>query len=134
MEIGLALTLCALGGAFWIPALLLVFTAGKKRRTCTASVQAVVVDIQCKSTSDGLTYYPVYQYEAEGAVYQGKGMGKSPMPLEKGESVTVRYAPHCPQRSYIKGYDDRVCRILSICFGVMGAIPILICMGIALLN
>ena len=36
MELGLCLTLCALGGAFWIPALVLTFIAGKRRRSCTA--------------------------------------------------------------------------------------------------
>lgn len=96
--------------------------------------QGVVVDIKSRSTSDGLTFYPVYQYEAEGMVYQGKGAGRSPMPLKQGETITVCYDPRRPQRSYIKGYDDRVYRTLSVCFGVMGAIPILICLGIALLN
>lgn len=134
MELGLCLTLCALGGAFWIPALLLTFIAGKRRRNCTASAQGMVVEIKGRSTSDGLTFYPVYQYEAEGTVYRGNGAGKSPMSLKKGETITVCYDPRCPQRSYIKGYDSRVYRVLSICFLVMGAIPILICLGIALLN
>ena len=111
MELGLCLTLCALGGAFWIPALLLTFIAGKRRRSCTALARGVVVDI-C----------------------QGKGAGRSPMPLKKGDAITVCYDPRRPQRSYIKGYDSRVYRVLSICFLVMGAIPILICLGIALLN
>ena len=56
------------------------------------------------------------------------------MPLKKGDAITVCYDPRRPQRSYIKGYDSRVYRVLSICFLVMGAIPILICLGIALLN
>lgn len=134
MELGLCLTLCALGGAFWIPALLLTFIAAKRRKNCTALAQGMVVDIKGRSTSDGLTFYPVYQYEAEGMVCQGKGAGRSPMPLKKGDRITVCYDPRRPQRSYIKGYDSRVYRTLSVCFGVMGAIPILICLGIALLN
>lgn len=96
--------------------------------------QGVVVDIKSRSTSDGLTFYPVYQYETEGMVYQGKGAGRSPMPLKQGDRITVCYDPRRPQRSYIKGYDSRVYRALSVCFGVMGAIPILICLGIALLS
>ena len=96
--------------------------------------QGVVVDIKGRSTSDGLTFYPVYQYEAEGTVYRGNGAGTSPMPLKQGDRITVCYDPCRPQRSYIKGYDSRVYRALSVCFGVMGAIPILICLGIALLS
>ena len=134
MELGLCLTLCTLGGAFWIPGLLLTFIAAKRRRNCTALAQGVVVDIKSRSTSDGLTFYPVYQYEAEGTVCQGKGAGRSPMPLKQGDRITVCYDPRRPQRSYIKGYDSRVYRALSVCFGVMGAIPILICLGIALLS
>ena len=94
----------------------------------------MVVEIKGRSTSDGLTFYPVYQYEAEGTAYQGKGAGKSPMSLKKGETITVCYDPRRPQRSYIKGYDDRAYRTLSICFWVIGAVPILICLGIAFLN
>ena len=134
MELGLALTLCALGSAFLLPALILTLAAENRKRKCTCSTQAVVVEIKGRSSGDGLSFYPVYQYEAEGTVYRGKGAARTRYIPRQGEKIAILYDPRCPRRSYIKGYDDKIDRVLSLCFGVMGAIPILICLGIALLK
>ena len=45
MEIGLVLTLCGMGIAFWIPAFILGMILGNKTRKCTADATAIVVRI-----------------------------------------------------------------------------------------
>ena len=78
MELGLCLTLCALGGAFWIPALVLTFIAGKRRRNCTALARGVVVDIKGRSTSDGLTFIQRINMKRKGRSIRGKGREDPP--------------------------------------------------------
>ena len=70
MEIGLVLTLCGLGIAFWIPAFILGMISGNKMRKCTADATATVVRINVRNSGDnGLSYHPVYEYYAGGSYY-----------------------------------------------------------------
>ena len=65
MEIGLVLTLCGLGIAFWIPAFILGMISGNKMRKCTADATATVVRINVRNSGDnGLSYHPIYEYYA----------------------------------------------------------------------
>ena len=52
MEIGLVLTLCGLGIAFWIPAFILGMISGNKMRKCTADATATVVRINVRNSGD----------------------------------------------------------------------------------
>ena len=44
------------------------------------------------------------------------------------------YNPAKPKQSYIPGYDTKVYKILTIVFGIVGCIPILVCIGILFLH
>ena len=100
MELGLVLTLCGLGAAFWLPAIIIGLISHGKKKNCTMNTIGLVIRINSKSSGDGsLSFYPVYEYYA-------KGM------------------------KYIPGYDNKVYKILAIVFGIIGCIPILVCTGI----
>ena len=63
-------------------------------------------------------------YTSEGAYLSGR------VP-EVGETIWIKYNPDKPKQSYIPGYDNKVYKILTIVFGLIGAVPILVCIGIA---
>ena len=75
MEIGLVLTLCGIGIAFWIPGLLhLGMIPGNGMRKCTADATATVVRIDVRNSGDnGLSYHPIYEYYAGGSYYTSEG-------------------------------------------------------------
>lgn len=133
MELGLILTLCGLGVSFLIPAFVMIIISIKRKKSCTAMTTAVVTEIKTRSTSDGRSYHPVYEYEINGITYKGTGAYLSGRVPSVGTSVTVMYNPDNPKKSYIPGYDNKVLKILSIVFSIAGSIPILICVCIALL-
>ena len=135
MPLGLALTLCGLGAAFLIPALVLLGLTTRRKRTCTAPAQALVTDLRVRSSADdGLSVHPVSEYFVDGVRYTGTGAHLSRRVPRVGSVIAIRYDPHRPQRSYIPGYDDRVSRILGIVFACFGSIPILVCIFVALLT
>lgn len=75
MEIGLVLTLCGLGIAFWIPAFILGMISGNKMRKCTADATATVVRINVRNSGDnGLSYHPIYEYMPEGVIIHQKAI------------------------------------------------------------
>ena len=117
MEVGLALTLCGLGVAFWIPAIIL---------------GAILKNRTHNSSDSGLQYHPVYEYYAAGEYYTSKGAYLSGRVPEVGETIWIKYNPDKPKQSYIPGYDNKVYKILTIVFGLIGAVPILVCIGIAI--
>ena len=132
MPPGLTLTLCGLGAAFLIPALVLLGLSARRKRTCTAPAQALVTDLRVRSSADdGLSFHPVYEYFVDGVRYTGTGAHLSRQVPRVGSVIAIRYDP---QRSYIPGYDDRVSRILVIVFACFGSIPILVCIFVALLT
>ena len=60
MELGLVLTLCGLGVAFWIPALIIAFISHGKKKNCTMNTIGLVIRINSRSSGDsGLNFYPV---------------------------------------------------------------------------
>lgn len=133
MEIGLVLTLCGLGIAFWIPAFILGMISGNKMRKCTADATATVVRINVRNSGDnGLSYHPVYEYYAGGSYYTSEGAYISRRVPPVGAKIQIKYNPDKPKQSYILGYDNKVYKILTIVFGIVGAIPILVCIGILL--
>lgn len=99
----------------------------------TADAQAKVVRINVHNSSDsGLQYHPVYEYYAAGEYYTSKGAYLSGRVPEVGETIWIKYNPDKPKQSYIPGYDNKVYKILTIVFGLIGAVPILVCIGIAI--
>lgn len=133
MELGLVLTLCGLGGVFWLPALIMFIIVRQKMITCTSETKALVTDIKARSTSDGISYYPVYEYDVDGVHYIGLSNTYLSTCFPKvGETVGIMYNPHNPKKSYILGYDNKTLKMLSIIFFVFGCVPIMICIGIAL--
>lgn len=134
MEVGLALTLCGIGIAFWIPAMVIGIIGGNKSRKCTADAVATVIRINTRNSSDnGLEFHPVYEYYAGGNVYTSEGAYWKNRVPSVGERIQIKYNPEKPKQSYIPGYDNKVFKILTIVFGIIGAVPILVCIGIAIL-
>lgn len=133
MDLGLVFTLCGLGAAFLLPAFILMFISTYKKRRCTVSADAVVIDIQTRSSSEqhGLSFYPVYEYYADGIRYTGVGVASSHDTPPIHTIIPIMYDPRKPKRSYISGRDNKVYKILSIVFAVIGFIPIMICICIA---
>lgn len=132
MELGLALTLIGLGSAFWVVALILWLIMKRKTRKCTASTSAIVIDYQRVIRDHQVYNHPIYEYDIDGRRYQQTGAALSHRTPSLNSSVLIMYDPHDPQRSYIQGYDNKVYHILMIAFMIVGSIPILICLGIAL--
>lgn len=48
MELGLVLTLCGLGVAFWIPALIIAFISHGKKKNCTMNTIGLVIRINSR--------------------------------------------------------------------------------------
>ena len=133
MELGLVFTLCGLGAAFLIPALILSIITGSRKKRCSASTTAVVIEIKIRNTvNDGVSYHPVYEYTINGVKYTGLGAFISKRMPQKNSIVPIMYNPLNPKQSYILGYDNKAYRILSIIFTVIGAIPIILCICIAI--
>lgn len=131
MELGLVLTLCGLGAAFWLPAIIIGLISHGKKKNCTMNTVGLVVRINSKSSGDGtLSFHPVYEYYANGMKYTNEGAAISNHTPQVGTSVPVMYNPEKPKQSYIPGYDNKVYKILTIVFGIIGCIPILVCAGI----
>ena len=94
--------------------------------------RAKVMRINVHNSSDsGLQYHPVYEYYAAGEYYTSEGAYLSGRVPEVGETIWIKYNPDKPKQSYIPGYDNKVYKILTIVFGLIGAVPILVCIGIA---
>ena len=133
MELGLVLTLCGLGAAFLIPALVLEILFGNQKKRCTKSARAVIVGYEASTQGSlRIRYFPAYEYQVDGEKIVSRGTSFSRQMPQKGAEVEIRYNPRKPGQSYSLGYDSRSYRVLSLVFGFMGAIPILICIGIAL--
>ena len=131
MELGLVLTLCGLGVAFWIPALIIAFISHGKKKTCTMNTIGLVIRINSRSSGDsGLNFYPVYEYYVNGIQYTNEGASIQHHVPTVGTRIPVMYNPAKPKQSYIPGYDNKVYKILTIVFGIIGCIPILVCIGI----
>lgn len=132
MPLGLALVLCGLGAAFLLPGLIIGMISARRSRCCTAPVSGLVTDIRSRSTSHGYSFYPVYEYFVDGVRYTKMGTYLSNHVPKVGSTVCVLYDPQNPKRSYIQGYDDKTLRILCTVFSIIGCIPLLICICIAL--
>lgn len=131
MELGLVLTLYGLGAAFWLPAIIIGLISHEKKKNCTMNTAGLVIRINSKSSGDGsLSFYPVYEYYANGMKYTNEGASIKHCVPQVGTKVPVMYNPAKPKQSYIPGYDNKVYKILAIVFGIIGCIPILVCTGI----
>ena len=131
MELGLVLTLCGLGAAFWLPAIIIGLISHGKKKNCTMNTVGLVIRINSKSSGDGsLSFQPVYEYYANGMKYTNEGASIKHCVPQVGTKVPVMYNPAKPKQSYIPGYDNKVYKILAIVFGIIGCIPILVCIGI----
>ena len=132
MELGLALVLCGLGGAFWITAGILTGIDRRKKKKCTMDATGIVIRINTRNSGEnGLEFHPVYEYYAAGDYHTGEGAYISGKVPEVGADVHVKYDPDRPDRSYIDGYDNKALKILSIVFWIIGSVPVLVCVGIA---
>ena len=77
-----------------------------------------------------MSFYPVYEYYANGMKYTNEGASIKHCVPQVGTKVPVMYNPAKPKQSYIPEYDNKVYKILAIVFGIIGCIPILVCAGI----
>ena len=109
-------------------------------RRCTLEVDAVVDDMRrasrgasVKSRTD-LTpmLYPVFRYSYGGTEYKVQShYASNPPKFSVGQSTTLRIDPDNPT-SFI-AVSDPVPRILSIVFGVIGAVFITVSIGVGLM-
>lgn len=134
MELGLALTLTGLGGAFLLTAFILAAVMGNRKRRCTAGTDGVVTGIKRRVDEHTVYLHPVYEYTVGNTRYRRVGAAVSGRTPQIGAVVPVLYNPDRPKQSYIRGYDNRAYKILTIVFAVIGCIPILVCIGIALFS
>ena len=132
MPIGLAVTLCALGGGFLIPALILRFLKRKYEKNCTENATAVVIGVRVRSSGDISTMHPEYEYSVDGKRYTNIGSYRQWHVPKKGTEVQIRYNPDRPQQSYIVNYDLISYKRLGVVFGIFGLIPIAICAVVAI--
>lgn len=131
MELGLVLTLCGLGSSVLASGDYYRFVSHGKKKNCTMNTVGLVIRINSKSSGDGsLSFYPVYEYYANGMKYTNEGASIRNHTPQVGTRVPVMYNPAKPKQSYIPGYDNKVYKILAIVFGIIGCIPILVCIGI----
>ena len=133
MDPALAVLLCSLGGIFLLTALILRGVSAGRKRSCTASTWGTVADVRTCRHKHRRTFCPVYRYQAGNRSCEGVGGYLSGHLPRVGEIIPVCYDPQNPHRSYIPGYDDKILSILTAVFAAIGAIPILICLGIWLL-
>ena len=77
-----------------------------------------------------MNFYPVYEYYVNGIQYTNEGASIQHHVPTVGTRIPVMYNPAKPKQSYIPGYDTKVYKILTIVFGIVGCIPILVCIGI----
>ena len=97
MELGLVLTLCGLGAAFWLPAIIIGLISHGKKKNCTMNTVGLVIRINSKSSGDGsLSFYPVYEYYANGMKYTNEGASIKHCVPQVGVKVPVMYNPANP--------------------------------------
>ena len=132
MELGLALILCGAGVLFWIPAIVCTILIVRRTKYCTSDNIAVVTDIEVSGGSDDMSFHPVYEYQVSGQTYTGRGGYWSNHVPKVGSQVEIKYDPEHPKKSYILNYDLVIYKILALVFGIIGIIPILVCIGIAI--
>lgn len=66
MELGLVLTLCGLGAAFLIPALVLEILLENQKKRCTKSARAVIVGYEASTQGSlRIRYFPAYEYQVD---------------------------------------------------------------------
>lgn len=133
MDPALAVLLCSLGGIFLLTALILKLVSASRKRACTVTTWGTVVDIRTCRQKHRRTFYPVYRYQAGNCSCEGTAGYFSGHLPKVGETISICYDPNNPHRSYIPGYDDKILSILTVTFTIIGAIPVLICLGIWLL-
>lgn len=122
MELGLVLTLCGLGAAFWLPAIIIGLISHGKKKNCTMNTVGLVIRINSKSSGDGsLSFYPVYEYYANGMKYTNEGASIKHCVPQVGTKVPVMYNPAKPKQSTFRDMIIRSIRFLRLYLELLGA-------------
>lgn len=93
-------------------------------RTNGASTIGTVIRLEESSDSDGTSYSPVFQYEANGQTYEFESQNSSNPPTHRvGDRDTIFYDPANPQHAQIDSFMDMwLAPSLLFCFGGGGFI------------
>ena len=122
MELGLVLTLCGLGAAFWLPAIIIGLISHGKKKNCTMNTVGLVIRINSKSSGDGsLSFYPVYEYYANGMKYTNEGASIKHCVPQVGVKVPVMYNPAKQSSLTFRDMILRSIRFLRLYLELLGA-------------
>lgn len=117
----------ALGIMFLGATVIVKVSFEKKRKNCTQMVEAIIIDIQemvrretGDITSKYVSYFPIYEYEYMGKIYQsGTNVGNLKNAFEIGEKVHIYIDPRNPEIIY---EDSKVPKLVGNIFGIIGVI------------
>lgn len=118
------------GLIFFIVGAVISAVENNKKKRCTEEVSAVVIENRTvRSTSNNhgrsVTYSPVFHYTYNGNEYETQtGYSSSPAVFSVGEKTTLFVDPDSPSTIYCPRL--KVGKILSIVFGIIGAIFIVV--------
>ena len=118
------------GLIFFIVGAVIGAVENNKKKRCTEEVSAVVIENRTvRSTSNNhgrsVTYSPVFRYTYNGNEYETQtGYSSSPAVFSVGEKTTLFVDPDSPSAIYCPRL--KVGKILSIVFGTIGAIFIVV--------
>lgn len=122
MELGLVLTLCGLGAAFWLPAIIIGLISHGKKKNCTMNTVGLVIRINSKSSGDGtLSFHPVYEYYANGMKYTNEGASIKHRVPKVGTKVPVMYNPQSQSSLTFRDMIIRSIRFLRLYLELLGA-------------
>lgn len=83
-----------------------------RQKKCTGTVRGRVAEIMEKKSvltwPNGEQYYPIFEYEAEGAVQMqvSRYPARDRNQLAAGDAFTIRYQPQKPARFFAEKWDE----------------------------
>ena len=80
-----------------------VIKDSKKKKICTGSITAIVVDFdRVPSSNSWDMLYPIYDYTVNGQEYKMRSkIGKTKWNFKTGDTIEVRYNPENPKIMYV---------------------------------
>lgn len=130
IPLGLVITLLSLALAFLIPAVIILIVRSRKHATCTMRTVGTFIGWERRYDSDNITYHPIYEYEANGAMQQ-KASNYSSTSFNKkhvvGNQVELFYNPAKPQSFYVAEEESGVNIIMGVFFTIAAILLAVLC-------
>lgn len=127
MELNLVYTMIGMGIVLLFIAAMAMLMLAQLRR-CTAKMNATITNIKRQNRH----YYPVYEYYVNGVRYARVGTACTRSSMQVGSTISIAYNPQEPQQSHIPGHDDKTYKFVAIVCIIIGLIPLIggICMAL----